>query len=268
MSAEPAVVVTRTGAVRTLTLNRPHRRNALNANLIDALEIELSAAENDDNTRVVILAGSGRSFCAGADLQYFLELREEHGTPIEFLRRVSALITRFETSPLPVVAALHGHAVAGGLELALGCDVVVAADDTLIGDGHVRNNLLPAGGSSVRLPRKVGDAMARWLSLTGDLVTPDRLAATGWIHTVVPATELYETALHIAQQLAERSGPAQSNFKTLLSDLTTMNSIDGLARELDAFEEHWAANDVPTDLGAFLNRKAPSTNITDNGRAR
>jgi enoyl-CoA hydratase/carnithine racemase len=259
MTTPSPVMVSQSGTVRTLTMNRPHRLNALDAVLVDALDAELSAAENDSDTRCVILAGNGRSFCAGADLQYFLGLHAELGSPITFLRRVSALVTRLETSPLPIVAALHGHAVAGGLELALGCDIVVAAESTLIGDGHIRNNLLPAGGSSVRLPRKVGDSMARWLALTGALVTPDRLTATGWIHTVVPADELPTAASAVAHELAEHSGPAQSAFKSLLFDLTTMDSRHGLAKELDDFDAHWKSNDVPASLTAFLERKAKTS---------
>ncbi|MDT9664675.1 enoyl-CoA hydratase/isomerase family protein [Rhodococcus qingshengii] len=255
MTSHPTVIVSQAGPVRTLTMNRPQRRNALDAHLVDALDRELTAAEADPHTRALILAGSGRSFCAGADLQYFLGLHAELGSPITFLRRVSALVTRFETSPLPIVAALHGHAVAGGLELALGCDIVVAADSTLIGDGHIRNNLLPAAGSSVRLPRKVGDAMARWLALTGALVTPDQLAATGWIHTVVEQDQLSTAAHGVAAELARHSGPAQSRFKGLLFDLATMDPRQGLAEELDVFDAHWASNDVPASLAAFLDRK-------------
>ncbi|OZC74136.1 enoyl-CoA hydratase/isomerase family protein [Rhodococcus sp. 06-462-5] len=264
MTDAPVVLVTQNGPVRTLTMNRPHRRNALDNTLVDALEIALTGAENDEETRCVLLAGSGRSFCAGADLQYFLALQDELGSPISFLRRVSAMITRFETSPLPIVAAVHGHAVAGGLELALGCDVVVAAEDALIGDGHIRNNLVPAGGSSVRLPRKVGDAMARWLSLTGELVTPDRLAQAGWIHTIANPTDLATAALTVAEQLAVVSGPAQSRLKTLLFELTTMNATDGLEAELTAFDGHWESNDVPSSLRAFLNDKATSASTLEN----
>ena len=256
MTERLPVIVSQAGPVRTLTMNRPDRRNALDDHLVEALDMELTAAEADPHTRAVILAGSGQSFCAGADLQYFLGLHAELGSPITFLRRVSALVTRFETSPLPIVAALHGHAVAGGLELALGADIVVAADTTLIGDGHIRNNLLPAAGSSVRLPRKVGDAMARWLALTGALVTPDQLAATGWIHAVVVPNELSAAAHKVAAELAEHSGPAQSRFKALLFDLTTMDAQQGLAEELDVFDAHWASNDVPASLNAFLARKS------------
>jgi len=264
----PPVLVTQDGAVRTLTLNRPHRRNALNADMVDALDAELSAAECDSDTHAVVLAGNGKSFCAGADLQYFVSLHNRFGSPISFLRRVSALVTRLETSPLPVVAALHGHAVAGGLELALGCDVVVAEESTLIGDGHIRNNLLPAGGSSVRLPRKVGESMARWLSLTGELVTPDRLAATGWIHQIVTAAELSESVMAVASVLARHHGAAQAAFKKLLFDLTATDPRNALSAELDAFDAHWGSTDVLASLVAFLGRNTSQATSTTSGGHR
>ncbi|WP_245866047.1 enoyl-CoA hydratase/isomerase family protein [Rhodococcoides kyotonense] len=248
--------------VRTLTLNRPRRRNALDNHLVEALDSALSDAEQDPGTASLILTGNGASFCAGADLQYFLGLHAAYGTPIGFLRQVSALVTRLETSQLPIVAALHGHAVAGGLELALGCDIVVAAEATLIGDGHIKNNLLPAGGSSVRLQRKVGESMARWLSLTGTLVPARRLADAGWIHAVVDEKHLSETAHAVALELAESAGPAQSAFKSLLFDLTSMDSERGLDRELDCFDDHWRSNDVPARLTAFLDRKPMSSSST------
>jgi enoyl-CoA hydratase len=256
------LVVKQTGPIRTLTLNRPRRRNALDAPLVDALDRALTDAEQHPPTRCVVLAGAGQSFCAGADLQHFLSQHAEMGSPIAFLRQVSALITRFEVSRLPIVAALHGHAVAGGLELALACDVAVAAESTLIGDGHIRNNLLPAGGSSVRLPRKVGDAMARWLALTGELVPARRLADAGWLHAVVPDDQLSSTVAAVAMSLVECSGPAQSAFKSLLFDLTSMDAKHGLARELDVFDAHWNANDVPAALTAFLERESTTTIAT------
>ncbi|WP_433715043.1 enoyl-CoA hydratase/isomerase family protein [Nocardia sp. CA-084685] len=256
MNLPAPVLVTRTGPIRTLTLNRPHRRNALDPELIDALAAAVTEAEHDPHTRCLVLAGAGKSFCAGADLRYFLSLADTPGGPTRFLRRVSAVVTRLETSRLPVVAALHGHAVAGGLELALACDVVVAADTTLIGDGHIRNNLLPAAGSSVRLPRKIGDSTARWLALTGQLVPAQRLATTGWLHAVVPAEEVHACAQAAAVELAEAGGPAQTAFKALLHTLTTMDENQGLARELADFEQHWNTNDVPASLTAFLQRRS------------
>ncbi|MFI6309862.1 enoyl-CoA hydratase/isomerase family protein [Nocardia fusca] len=256
MTQPSPVLVTQTGPIRTLTLNRPHRRNALNPDLIEALDASLNEAESDPHTRCLVLAGAGKSFCAGGDLQYFLSTADRTGGPTQFLHQVSAVVTRLETSRLPVVAALHGHAVAGGLELALACDLVVAADTTLIGDGHIRNNLLPAAGSSVRLPRKVGDSTARWLALTGQLIPAKQLVATGWLHAVVPADQVAATAHTTAAELAEAAGPAQEAFKTLLHELTTMDEKQGLAHELGAFEKHWNTTDVPASLTAFLHRRS------------
>ncbi|MFI7530251.1 enoyl-CoA hydratase/isomerase family protein [Nocardia salmonicida] len=255
MNAPAPILVTDAGPVRTLTLNRPDRRNAIDPALIDALDAALTDAEADAGIGSLILAGAGESFCAGADLQYFLSLRDTAGGPAEFLRRVSAVVTRLERSRLPVVAAVHGHVVAGGLELALACDVVVASAGTLIGDGHIRNNLLPAAGSSVRLPRKVGDSTARWLALTGTLLPAEQLTATGWLHAVVPHSELTATADALATELAAAAGPAQSAFKSLLHDLTGLHEDDGLAAELTEFEKHWNNTDVPAALTAFLHRR-------------
>ncbi|MBC2644598.1 MULTISPECIES: enoyl-CoA hydratase/isomerase family protein [unclassified Rhodococcus (in: high G+C Gram-positive bacteria)] len=254
------LVVTQHGPTRILTLNRPHRRNALNDTLVEALGGALSDAETDRDTRAVVLRGAGKSFCAGADLQYFLHLHARGQTPLGFLRKVSALATRLEASRLPVVAAIHGHAVAGGLELALACDVVIATPTARIGDGHVRNNLLPAGGASVRLPRKVGDSMARWLALTGALLPATELSHTGWLHAVVDHEHLHTTALAAATELAEHAGPAQHAYKTLLADLTGLDEKRGLAHELDAFDAHWQTSDVPAALNDFLHGRTTTTN--------
>ncbi|MEU2001468.1 enoyl-CoA hydratase/isomerase family protein [Rhodococcus sp. NPDC019627] len=255
------LVVTQHGPTRILTLNRPDRRNALNDTLIEALDTALSAAETDRDTRAVVLRGAGKSFCAGADLQHFLNLHSRGQTPLGFLRKVSALATRLEASRLPVVAAIHGHAVAGGLELALACDVVISTPTALIGDGHVRNNLLPAGGASVRLPRKVGDSMARWLALTGALLPATELSHTGWLHAVVDHDHLHTAALTAATELAEHAGPAQSAYKTLLADLTGLDDTRGLAHELDAFDAHWQASDVPAALNNFLHGKTTTNSL-------
>lgn len=244
--------------VRLLTLNRPERRNALDAALTDALTAALTDAEADPDTHAIVLRGAGASFCAGADLRHLLTLAGRGQSPMAFLRTVSALATRLETSPLPIVAQLHGHAVAGGIELALACDVVVAAAGTLIGDGHVRNSLLPAAGGAVRMPHLLGLATARRLALTGELMRADRLAGTGWPHEVVAAGEVADTALRIADTLARAHGPAQIGYKRLLARTPTMPAPAALALELETFDTHWAAHDVTAALREFLNRRNDS----------
>lgn len=260
MNPSDVLDVEQSGPVRVLTLNRPHRRNALDAALIDAVDAALTNAEADPDTQAIVLRGAGRSFCAGADLRYLLDLGADGATPTAFLRTVSALATRLETSSLPIVAELHGHAVAGGIELALACDIVVAADSTLIGDGHIRNNLMPAAGAAVRMPHLLGQATARRLALTGELMRADRLAATsaGWPHEVVPESEVTAAALRIAHTLTDAHGPAQTAYKRLLARTPTMSAPDALALELEVCAQHWTTHDVATALRKFVNRPTHS----------
>ncbi len=241
------------GQVRLLVLNRPHRRNALNAELVDALAAELAEAELDAATRAVLIAGAGPSFCAGADLRHLLDLHGTGETPLPFLRTVSALTRRIERSPLPVVAVLHGHAVAGGLEIALACDAVIAEAGTLIGDGHIRNHLVPGAGSAVRLRRAMGESLGRWLALTGELVAAERLLAAGWLHAVTGPGRGAEEGYRLAETLAAVANPAQAAFKRLLADLDETPSLErGLGLELDAFARHWSSHDVPAELRRFF----------------
>lgn len=259
---DAAAVTNRHGATTTITLNRPRQLNALNPDLISAMNAALTEAEQDGTTRAIVITGAGPSFCAGADLKYFLDVDRGGDSPISFLREVSALCTRLETSPLPIVAAVHGHAVAGGLELALACDVTVAADSARIGDGHVLNNLLPAAGASVRLPRKVGAATARWMALTGELLSPQCLADAGWIHQIVPEPQLADTALAVAGILSQPANPAQAAYKKLLYTLDALHPDESHLIELDTFEAHWAAHDVPASLHEFFQRRRPASDST------
>jgi len=202
----------------------------------------------------VVLAGEGRSFCAGADLGTILAEAEGKGSPLGFLSRISALAAAIEGLRQPVVAAVQGHAVAGGFELALACDAVVAEVDTLIGDGHVANGLLPAAGSSVRMRRRLDESTARWRAVTGELLPADDPRLAGWLHAVVQRGEHVGAATALAYRLARVASPAQSAFKALLQDQDARTPRAGLARELEAFAEHWAGVDVPRHIRAFLHR--------------
>jgi enoyl-CoA hydratase len=246
----------RVGDVETWTLNRPASRNALDPSLVLALTRQLQDAERT-GARVVILTGAGAGFCAGADLSYLLECAQGGVSPRPYLRDIGDLTLAMEASPISFIAALHGFAVAGGLEIALACDLVVAAAGTRIGDGHVKNNLIAGGGASVRMPPKLGTGMASWLALSGELVTAEDLArATGWLHAVVAPDTLLDIAHAIATTLASRPADAQHRYKRLIVSEPTATAA-ALERELDAFEEHWTSSDVATDLIRFLGRSDP-----------
>jgi len=248
----------RAGDVEIWTLNRPDSRNALDPSLVSALTRRLSRAE-DDGVRVVILTGAGAGFCAGADLAYLLECAQSGDSPRLHLRDICDLTLAMEASPIVFIAALHGFAVAGGLEIALACDLVIAADGTRIGDGHVKNNLIAGGGASVRMPSKLGSSMTAWLALTGELLFAEDLARrTGWLHDVVAPDSLLDTARTMATVLTSRPAGAQHRYKRLIVNDPTATAA-GLTRELDMFEEHWNSSDVATDLIRFLGRSTPQS---------
>jgi enoyl-CoA hydratase len=239
------------GRVRWLWLNRPKVRNALNAELITSLRAAVTDAEQDATVDVLVIAGTGASFCAGADLRYLLCLAGPTH-PVDFLTTVSDCFTAISRSPLTVIAAVHGHAVAGGLELALSCDLVVAEAGTLIGDGHVRNNLVPAGGSTVRLRRRVGDSLARRLLLTGELLPVEQLSTSGFITAIAKRGQLYAEVDQLARRLPANRAAARASIKHVLGMAETDQL---LAAELDAFRTHWDTEDVRAALTAFLDQR-------------
>jgi enoyl-CoA hydratase len=244
-------MTSRVDDVETWTLNRPASRNALDPSLILALIRQLDHAERT-GVRVVILTGAGTGFCAGADLGYLLECAQSGVSPRPHLRNICDLTLAMEASPISFIAALHGFAVAGGLEIALACDLVVAAAGTRIGNGHVKNNLIAGGGASVRMPPKLGTGMTSWLALSGELVTAEDLArVTGWLNAVVTPNALLDTADAMATTLVSRPADAQHRYKRLIVSEPTATAA-ALQRELDAFEEHWAGTDVAPDLIRFL----------------
>ncbi len=152
-----------TPRVRVITLNRPERLNALDGPALIALHAavkECSAPERD--VRVIVLRGEGRAFCSGSDLKWMVESGtvNDPGAHLQNQDRMQAAFEGLEAAPQVVIASVNGYAVAGGLELALACDIVVADEDAQLGDEHIRKDLLPSGGSTQRLPRRIGAARA------------------------------------------------------------------------------------------------------------
>ncbi len=179
-----------TDRVRTLTLNRPQARNALSAQLRTELFAALRAAEADADVDVVILTGADPVFCAGLDLK---ELGDTTELP--------DISPKWPAMRKPVIGAINGAAVTGGLELALYCDVLIASEQARFADTHARVGLLPTWGLSVRLPQKVGVGMARRMSLTGDYLSAADALRTGLVTEVVPHEELLAAARRIAASI-------------------------------------------------------------------
>lgn len=269
MPARSPLLMQRRDSVCWLRLNRPARRNALDPQLVMALDEAVTTAARDPRIDVIVITGEGPSFCAGADLRHLHELAKAGRDPVKFLSEVSACFTRIEQTSKPVVAAIHGHAVAGGLELALACDVVVGQAGALVGDGHLRNGLLPGGGASVRLPRKVGEPLARWLMLTGELLPVEAFTATGFVHAVATTEEFPQLVDDTVARLRGPAASAQQRLKQLLGESQDLDAPEALAHELDAFADHWNSTEVAATLRHFLNGgKRRTSTVPEQARVR
>jgi len=209
----PTQIVARTdiGAVRVLTLNRPEARNALSRGLIRATHTALTDADADDSVRAVVLTGADPAFCAGVDLkeaqrfgaEYFAEFRSH--SCIEATGRMRT----------PIIAAINGAVFTGGLEMALGCDFLIASERAVFADTHARVGILPGGGMTARLPQLVGLGMARRLSMTGEVIDAARAEHIGLVTEVVPHDRLLDRALELAAQIAEVPGPTMLGLKEI-----------------------------------------------------
>lgn len=257
MSKDPVSVHVE-NAVAWIKLNRPDQLNALSPEVISGLVTALDTIERDEGVRVVVITGEGRAFSAGGDLKGFLK-RLESGEYREFaqqLRRSMDIFLRIERMPKPVIAAVNGVAVAGGLELILCCDIVIAAD-TALGDGHLKYGVLPGSGSSVRLPRKLPVNIAKRLLLTGELVPAAQLMQWGLVNEVVPVSDLQDTVSALAQQMARLSPLGLAWVKELVADGLEQPLDAALRSEITTFEAYIRSSDFLEGMKAFSEKRQP-----------
>lgn len=230
--------------VRTLTLNRPQSRNALSSALRDRFFAALAEAETDDDVDVVILTGADPVFCAGLDLK---ELGDSTALP--------DISPRWPPMTKPVIGAINGAAVTGGLELVLYCDVVIASEQARFADTHARVGLLPTWGLSVRLPQKVGVGLARRMSLTGDYLSAADALRAGLATEVVPHDQLLPAARRVAASIV---GNNQDAVRALLSSyhrIDESQTSEGLWLEAMAARQfRTTGDDIAANREAVLQR--------------
>ena len=255
----PDLVLTTTdGRVRTLRLNRPDKRNALNAALVTALKEALTDAEEADDVRVVRLTGEGAAFSAGADLASLRELRT--ASPMENerdSRHLAELFRQIYQHPLPVIAEVNGPAIGGGCGLAAVCDFSLGAADAVLGFSEVRIGFVPAI-VMVFVRRKLGETAARDLLLRGRLVEADEASEMGLVTRAVPSAELAEEGAALAHELAtETSGSAVALTKRMMAQLPGMGLAEALdyAVQMNAFAR--GTEDCKAGIDAFLEGEDP-----------
>jgi enoyl-CoA hydratase/carnithine racemase len=245
-----AVVVERRGGGLWLRLNRPHALNALNVEIADGLERGLDMA-SADGVRAVVIAGVGRAFCAGADLKQVLDA----GSGL--LDRLGAVFDRMDGFGKPVIAAVHGPALAGGLELVLCCDLVVAGRSAAFGDAHANYGMFPAGGATVRLPRRVGVARAKQLIFTGVTLPAEQLAGTDLITSLVEDDELDGETAALVAAIAGKSAAGITAMKALVDEGMQVPREVALRRERREAAAYLRSADFAEGIRAFAEKRRP-----------
>src|SRR5580765_1753955 len=254
------VKVEQDGRVAIVTLDHPPV-NALSARLLEELEEAYDELDRSDETRAIVIRGEGeKAFVAGADITEFPAMREaiEEAAESGSARGIQKLAARMDAGRTPVVAAIHGYCLGGGLELAMACDVRIASDDAQLGQPEIKLGLIPGGGGTQRLPRLVGLGRALLLNLTGDFVDATRAYEWGLVEKVVPRKELRETALAIARTIASRSPVAVAILRELARTTRDLPLEEGLRREADGFRRCLESEDGAEGVAAFLEKREQS----------
>jgi 2-(1,2-epoxy-1,2-dihydrophenyl)acetyl-CoA isomerase len=254
-----AVLEKREGHVATLILNRPDRMNALNADLVLALNAALTRVEADPEINVVVLAGAGRAFCAGGDLAVIGKGRQESDvTELQpILRSGMEAVLKIRTMRQPVIAAVHGAAAGAGMNIALAADIRIASEDAMFGQNFAKVGLFPDYGGTFFLPRLVGPARAAELFYTGEMIDAAEALRIGVVNRVVPLAQLETEARALAHKIA--NGPSvaicavkQALFGREREELTTLLNLE-VEQQMKCF----SSEDCGEGIRAFFEKRAP-----------
>lgn len=219
------------GGVEIWTLNRPDARNALTSTLALQLIAEMERAATDNAVHSVVLIGAGKGFCAGLDLAEFSKPDAPRGVVGDAIRRVHSF-------PKPLVGAINGPAVTGGLELALACDMLIASPDAVFRDTHLKIGAMSGSGMTVHLPRTVGQGWARRMILANDPMPAEIALRVGLVTEIVPAEDLRDHAVALASRIAAMDPDLASTVKQLCVGIDRVPPEEGLRLEASALQEH------------------------------
>lgn len=253
MSAEPVLLSADHDGVRTLTLNRPHRKNAIDAALWTALADALRAVAADRSVRALVITGAGDAFCSGADISV-----PDNAHPIYRMRALTDVAALLYELPLPTVAKVTGVAVGAGWNLALGCDLVVATPEAKFSQIFARRGLSMDLGGSWLLPKLVGLQQAKRLALLAEDIDAEQARELGLVTWVVPATEIDAHVADLGARLAAGPPVALAQIKALLNEGASSTHRDALAAEARAQGLNFATADAQEAFAAFAGRREPS----------
>ena len=253
MSAYELLRTERDGAVAIVTIDRPEKRNALSAQVRAELIAALDELRDDDSVRVLVITGAGdKAFVAGADIGEFAQR-----TPLEQRAAMTGrrVFDEIAAYPKPVLAMINGLALGGGCELALACDIRIAADTAKLGQPEINLGIIPGGGGTQRLPRVVGTGQAMRLVLSGEIIGAAEALRIGLVDVVHPAAELRERTLEFARGMAGKSPVALRMAKSAVRAAAEMPLGAGLQYETEAFITCFGSDDKREGVAAFLEKR-------------
>lgn len=246
----PEVLIDRDGAILTITINRPQVRNAINLAASERISAAIDQLELDDSLTVGIIRGAGTAFCSGMDLKAFLA-----GERPRTDRGFAGLVEQPPAKPL--IAAVEGYALAGGFEIVLACDMVVAANDATFGLPEVRRGLIAGGGGLLRLPRRVPPVRATEWVLTGRSVTAGEAERFGLVNVLAEPGGSYDAALELAKKIAKNGPLAVRASKKVMTESTEWPTDEAFKRQWDIYEPVRSSADAQEGAIAFAERREP-----------
>jgi len=243
------------GRVGLVTLNRPKQLNALNDALMTELGEALLKFDADENIGAIVLTGNDKAFAAGADIGAMVSWSYMDVYKTDYITRNWEALKRTRK---PVIAAVAGFALGGGCEIALACDIVIAADTAKFGQPEIRIGVMPGAGGTQRLPRAVGKAKAMDMILTARMMDAQEAERAGLVSRVVPAEKLLDEALAVANAICEFSGPAAMMAKEAVNRAYETPLAEGILFERRMFHSLFATEDQKEGMRAFVEKRKPN----------
>jgi enoyl-CoA hydratase len=249
------ILVERRGAVGIITLNRPQALNALNAALIAELAAALDEFEGDPQIAAIVLTGSEKAFAAGADIKEMAEKTYMEAYREDFITKGWERVAQCRK---PVIAAVAGFALGGGCEIAMMCDIVIAAENARFGQPEINLGTMPGAGGTQRLPRFIGKAKAMDLCLTGRMMEAAEAERAGLVSRIVPAGKLLAEAVAVAERIAALSAPIAMMVKESVNRAFETTLAEGVRFERRLFHSTFATEDQKEGMAAFIEKRKPA----------
>jgi enoyl-CoA hydratase len=251
------ILVERQDRIAIITLNRPGVLNALSQATVEELDAAIDELGADETVRAIIITGAGeKAFAAGADIKE-LHALQSATEAAEFIGRRHRFLFKLAKLPKPVIAALNGYALGGGCELAMACDIRIAAETARLGQPEINVGMIPGTGGTQRLLRLVGPGMAKYLIMTGDHISAQEALRIGLVEMVVPSEKLMDEAKAVATKLAAKPPIAMALIKQAIAMGMEMGLEDGCAHEVALFGLVCATEDRVEGTSAFLEKRQP-----------